>query len=506
MSDSVFLEAFSNAYSQMLADYTGGLSNTSTSKFIEINSVFRDRLKLEDEKAVYSIGAGTRPGNIEVRLNQGLRATMHTNLGIAFIKPDDPSQVQDKSDSAVTTILTFLNRGKGKYDSILVVAEVDSQPVPTRLVTYSDSPVLGDLEEIFDGLNGFEVCPLERTQDSQDFESTLSKMAAGDIEIWKIPDLPKSDPGQFPIQRLIEGCPGSGKSYRLDQDSLFADRVIRTIFHPEFGFADFVGYLSPETAFKIEDPGPVFKPALPGTPFVFYSFCCGPLLEAYIFAVLNPEHRIILIVEELSRAPASLVFGDTLQLLDRVEDGETGPGLPPAGFSRYEIRPKGEVKRLLESLEAYSPHTQPGCMRFPSNLSIWATMNRADQNAKQLDTAFLRRWRREHISHDVPGSYDESTLNCLGREVAWGDFRKAVNETLVSSGATEDKLVGAYFLTEKALSIPEQVADDLLAYIWYDVLREDGLDVFPQVRTFADIRRKWIDGQLEFPPGLKENE
>ncbi len=197
MSDSVFLEAFSNAYSQMLADYTGGLSNTSTSKFIEINSVFRDRLKLEDEKAVYSIGAGTRPGNIEVRLNQGLRATMHTNLGIAFIKPDDPSQVQDKSDSAVTTILTFLNRGKGKYDSILVVAEVDSQPVPTRLVTYSDSPVLGDLEEIFDGLNGFEVCPLERTQDSQDFESTLSKMAAGDIEIWKIPDLPKSDPGDL---------------------------------------------------------------------------------------------------------------------------------------------------------------------------------------------------------------------------------------------------------------------------------------------------------------------
>lgn len=490
-----FTDSLNEKFTEMLANYTGGLSNTSVSKFDGIRELFCSHLDINGEDAVYAIGAGTRPGNIEVRLSQGTRAFKHTTLGLAFVKTDDQSKVETLSNSSVTTITGFLDRGKANYDSILVLVEFQGQPIPTRLVTYSDSPVRTALNSTFQAQEGFSEILLERPPASEAAPQVLQSVAE-DREKWKIPDAPKNLEFSWHTQRLIEGCPGSGKSFNLHEESLSADRIVRTVFHPETGFSDFVGFLAPETAFKLETPAPIFDKDLPGIPHVFYSFCFGPLLEAYLYAVMNPDHNIVLIIEELSRAPASLVFGDTLQLLDRVNTGEISPSLPPPGFSRYEIRPKGEIKSLLEKLEAFPSHTQEGCMRFPPNLYIWATMNRADQNARQLDTAFLRRWKRTHISHNTPGIHDSEKLDYNKGSITWGDFRTIVNSLLIASGAREDKLIGPYFLPKESISSPEIVADDLLAYIWYDVLRESGGEIFPSIFTFSELREKWISGKI----------
>lgn len=48
-------------------------------------------------------------------------------------------------------------------------------------------------------------------------------------------------PIDLPIQRILHGCPGSGKSYRLHEDGLNAHFLIRTVFHPETRYSDFVG-------------------------------------------------------------------------------------------------------------------------------------------------------------------------------------------------------------------------------------------------------------------------
>ena len=282
----------------------------------------------------------------------------------------------------------------------------------------------------------------------------------------------------------------------MQQDSAGADRVIRAVFHPEFSFSDFVGYLCPQTAYRIDCPKPVFSPDLVGTPLVYYSFVCGPLLEAYLLSVLNPQHRVVLIIEELSRAPAALVFGDILQLLDRVQPGEHGAELPPTGFSRYEIRPKGEIKKIVEDLEALPSRTSSGCMRFPSNLYIWATMNRADQNARQLDTAFLRRWTREHTSHQAPGLHDSVKIQYAKGHIEWGRFRNQLNALLLESDIKEDKLIGPHFLALASLNNMGKFADDLLAYVWYDILRENGGPVFGDNKTFSDIRDSWVSGTL----------
>lgn len=497
MPDNTFLSKLQSAYAELLRDYAGGLSNTSIGKFKGIRELFAEHLSISERDDVYAIGAGTRPGNIEVRLSQGTRAFAHTKLGLAFVKADNEDRVASLSTSAVVTIKGFLERGKAVYDSIVVLIEVNGRIFPTRLISYPDSSILKELSQIFEGLDKFEVEMLpERSQESGNAVEIATDAVSADKERWIIPDDPSIADFTFPRQRLIEGSPGSGKSYRLAVDAMAADRVIRTVFHPESGFSDFVGYLAPETAFRIEEPAATYDKQLPGIPTVFYRLSIGPLLEAYILAVLNPSHRILLVIEELSRAPAALVFGDIIQLLDRVQAGENSKGLPPEGYSRYEIRPRSEVKTLLETLDATPDFTQSGCMRFPPNLYVWATMNRADQNAKQLDTAFLRRWKREHISHDSVGAYDSALLRMGGDDVKWGGFRLWLNTALVNAGMREDKLIGPYFLPPNALASPEQVADDLLAYVWYDVLRERGENVFPGIKTFADLRTKWISGEI----------
>jgi 5-methylcytosine-specific restriction protein B len=496
MSDQLFLSNLQQVYSTMLATYPKGLSDTSIRKFDALKKLFATRLSIDGEQDIYAIGSGSRPGNIEVRLSQGVRAFLHTKLGIAIIKSPTTNEVQGLSDSAVTTITGFLERGKAAYDSILVLVELFGKALPTRLVTYRDSPVLNELMIIFDGLEHFKRVDIVKPEMNASAQAVASASTRLDKEKWRIPDEPAGGDFDFPIQRLIEGCPGSGKSFRLEADATKADRVIRTVFHPESGFSDFIGFLSPETAFRIDMPSPTFNKGIPGVPYVYYEFCCGPLLEAYVLAVLNPHHRVVLIVEELSRAPASLVFGDTLQLLDRIKSGDAGVDGSAVGYSRYEIRPKGDVQAFLESIDASPPYTQPGCMRFPSNLFIWATMNRADQNAKQLDTAFLRRWNREHISHDTGGVLDDTTISYAGKIVTWAAFRSELNMLLLQVGAREDKLIGAYFLSESSLSNPASFADDLLAYVWHDVLREDGRDVFPGIYTFSELRERWISGQV----------
>ena len=56
----------------------------------------------------------------------------------------------------------------------------------------------------------------------------------------------------IPIQKIFFGIPGTGKSYRIDKvvirkelkiDS--EENIIKTVFHPEYTYGDFMGKLMP---------------------------------------------------------------------------------------------------------------------------------------------------------------------------------------------------------------------------------------------------------------------
>ena len=53
-----------------------------------------------------------------------------------------------------------------------------------------------------------------------------------------------------PMQRILFGSPGTGKSHKVHNVYLKdfdADNVIKTVFHPEYKYGDFMGRLMPLT-------------------------------------------------------------------------------------------------------------------------------------------------------------------------------------------------------------------------------------------------------------------
>ena len=301
-------------------------------------------------------------------------------------------------------------------------------------------------------------------------------------------------PLELPLQRIVHGCPGSGKSFLLGRDAAFAHFFLRVVFHPEIRYGDFVGAIRPESIYRISGEEMKFagsESLVRGEPYVQYVVRPGALLKAYHLACLHPDCSVVLIIEELSRAPASQVFGDMLQLLDRRDE----PGDALTDFSEYEIEPQPDIRSWLRTNNITHDNVSPGNMRFPPNLYIWATMNRSDQNARQLDSAFLRRWSKTYISYRNAGVYDDDMVVYGGTNVRWGDLRNTINERLKDSeGIPEDKFVGPYFLSRRQLRGSSSVYEDLWGYIWNDVLKARAAHFFNGIATFADLQVAWNGG------------
>lgn len=299
------------------------------------------------------------------------------------------------------------------------------------------------------------------------------------------------------IQRIIYGCPGSGKSYLLKKDASSAHWATRTVFHPATRYTDFVGGLRPESIYKVEDSSPATyigsQTPVEGEPYVRYVFQPGPMMMAYSMACQHQDKSIVLIIEELSRANAALVFGDMLQLLDRSEYSNDDQF---KGVSEYEISPNYEIKNWLLENRIQHSLVSPGCVRFPPNLYIWATMNRSDQNARQVDTAFLRRWKKEYLSYLQPCVYDDLMVSYNGKYLSWGELRRFVNKKLKGIDVIpEDKYIGPYFLTEESLSDPMSICHDLWGYLWHDVLKNKATEYFNGAKTFSEVMDEWREGR-----------
>lgn len=216
----------------------------------------------------------------------------------------------------------------------------------------------------------------------------------------------------------------------------------------------------------------------------------SPDPKAYRLACKNPEKSVVLIIEDLSRAVAAHVFGDVLQLLDRIDDG------PFAGLSEYEVDARPDIESWLLLNEVSHAHVDAGKLRLPANFYIWATMNRADQNARQLDAAFLRRWSKTYMSYLEGGELDATQLYYGGQTVAWSDLRQSINRRLLEMGGiAEDKFIGAYMISARKLNDPDAVFEELWGYLWNDVLKTRAPQLFQGCATFAELRKIWDSGR-----------
>ncbi|WP_334030363.1 AAA family ATPase [Alteromonas sp. P256] len=250
---------------------------------------------------------------------------------------------------------------------------------------------------------------------------------------------------------IYYGAPGVGKSFKIDQ-ICNDNNSIRTIFHPDTQYSDFVGCL---------------KPKMDGADVV-YEFRAGPFTKAIEKAYTNENEHIYLVIEEINRAASAAVFGEVFQLLDRDSEGRS---VYPIDLTDPD---------MLEYLLTNAPEAiENGQLRIPVNLSLFATMNSSDQAVMPMDTAFKRRWMFEYIRidfSDCPNGMLSIPIRDNGEvKVSWADFAQTINNALVDNSIPEDRLLGPWFLSNAELqtieSTQKALTGKLCLYLWDDVLR-----------------------------------
>ncbi len=277
-----------------------------------------------------------------------------------------------------------------------------------------------------------------------------------------------------PRQLILFGSPGTGKSRHIAKKVLprigiegeespeDSPHVTRVVFHPEYGYGDFMGKLMP-----LSNEGQVE-----------YNFYAGHFMQALARAYRNileagsvhEAQNVALVIEEINRGNSAAIFGTAFQLLDR-SDEDIG-----YGWSEYPVQlSEMEYKQLEETLgvvrieegddlvgyryeedEKYSLEQFYGTLemsrerkvRIPPNLYLMATMNTSNESIYHMDVAFKRRWHWQYMDIEE-GIVSEDGIALTGRE-NWEQFVDNLNAFIRDHHKyvrrVEDKQIGHWFL------------------------------------------------------------
>lgn len=328
--------------------------------------------------------------------------------------------------------------------------------------------------------------------------------------------VPSATPFTSPEQIIFYGVPGSGKSHEIkhkleteykipeQQQDLFVER---TVFHPEYTNADFIGQIMPKLVQGKTDF--VFKP--------------GPFTSILKKALCDSQNRYVLIIEEINRGNAAAIFGELFQLLDRIDAASKTTSHDGSlntygkGWSEYFVM-NSEINNYIrdsddtfdgKALDINGIHFSANTgIRLPPNLSILATMNTSDQNVFTLDNAFQRRWDMKLIEN-VFGDTEEETnqRNAFvdsAKQITWEKFQTAINIKIgkmsedAGLSSMEDKRLGCWFVKAIKLGNDYIISKDLFAekvlkYLWDDAFKFCREKVFNNYTNLESLTRDFKD-------------
>lgn len=426
---------------------------------IEIDQIDRGLLN-KDQKAWLNkfsqyinerIGGGNQ-GIMPAAGNEDLQAELQ----------DDQQEIQD--ERKMTQKIFFGAPGTGKSHKIDTILAAERKTIFSRLH-----------DEYVQDLDGIE-----------------------DLNIWRIDDIgvleKKCDECEGDIKTALQAYTAFFKEYKVSQ------RELRTTFHPDYDYAQFVGCYKPKAIPAVADDA-----GRHGTT-ITYSFVPQIFAKAYVNAwieclkaysiadndriLYNDEvvvENVYLIIEEINRGNCAQIFGDIFQLLDR--DSE--------GFSQYSIDADFDfasyIEERLKSVEAWDKYCRvvgEGKLRLPKNMVIYATMNTSDQSLFPMDSAFKRRFDWDY----VPINYNHREANFIidvgTKKYNWLDFLKKINENVYSVTKSEDKQMGEFFIKPKdgGRTIKfDEFRSKVLFYLWDSVYKdEDGNEEAKKVFHFDD--------------------
>ena len=327
-------------------------------------------------------------------------------------------------------------------------------------------------------------------------------------------------PFTSPEQIIFYGVPGSGKSHeikhKLEEEYKIPEEkqdvfVERTVFHPEYTNADFIGQIMPKLVQGKTDF--VFKP--------------GPFTSILKKALCDSQNRYVLIIEEINRGNAAAIFGELFQLLDRIDDASKTTSHNGSlntygkGWSEYFVM-NSEINNYIrdsddtfdgKALDINGIHFSANTgIRLPPNLSILATMNTSDQNVFTLDNAFQRRWDMKLIENVFGDTEEEiNQRNAFvdsAKQITWEKFQTAINIKIgkmsedAGLSSMEDKRLGCWFVKAIKLGNDYIISKDLFAekvlkYLWDDAFKFCREKVFNGYTNLESLTRDF-KGDKEF--------
>lgn len=328
----------------------------------------------------------------------------------------------------------------------------------------------------------------------------------------------------IPLQKIIFGPPGTGKSYSIDQIAkeyqIQDENKIKTVFHPDYIYGDFIGKLMP---LSDENGKPSYK-YYPG----YFLRALGKAYENILTNPSEPEH-VFLVIDEINRGNAAAIFGSVFQLLDRNEIGwseyhimmsdiEIDTLIKLSGYKFNESKKNSKniyldayhssnnhkefvseidpdkkndaIKKHIQECVAASPLYKPldeliisKNIKLPPNLSLIATMNTSDESIYYMDSAFKRRWEWEPLPVNDPNT--KKTLDQVKIESTpfeWTAFVDKLNAFILSQSQAirriEDKQVGYYFIkpvteNQQKYIKKDAIKNKLLFFLWDNVFTRD---------------------------------
>jgi 5-methylcytosine-specific restriction enzyme B len=309
-----------------------------------------------------------------------------------------------------------------------------------------------------------------------------------------------------PLQKILFGSPGTGKSFQIvdAENSYFRQLIvdsqkpdlIKTVFHPEYTYGDFMGKLMPLTnRGKVEYRyysghfmlalGTAYKNIIRA--YIEYVDKVDEIekdfkaekrknksdyteeekaeLQQRISEVQKPKPKnVLLVIDEINRGNSAAIFGTVFQLLDRdnagwssypvkISDLELQELLNVTGL--YYVREGSEdevgakfcgkkiekrkydeyVQAIFTDLEEDKKiNILENNIKMPPNLSIVATMNTSDNSIYFMDSAFKRRWDWEFVDITSEEQKTKQSGRTLEDGFSWDEFVDNLNEFIKKYG------------------------------------------------------------------------
>ena len=277
-----------------------------------------------------------------------------------------------------------------------------------------------------------------------------------------LPSLPPRSRTKYPLNCILYGAPGTGKTYATAQYALAiaenksvrsvmgesrtavmarynalvaGGQIMFTTFHQNYGYEDFIQGIRPDTS----SDGMAFKTV------------DGVFKDIAERAMKHPELDYVIIIDEINRANISKVFGELITLIE--EDKRWG-----------EIN---AVDATLPSGEIFA---------VPNNLYILGTMNSADKSISLIDTALRRRFDFIEYEPDVR----------LVQDTGLRDVLQKLNAGISAELGSTDLLIGHSYFMNKTIDDLCDIMNRNIIPLLYEYFFDNQKKVEAQVKAATD--------------------